>query len=244
MHVNYFVGSLSDQPIVQPTSLHVCPNDTVNYTCNDSNVTEINWFTEAYDVPIVTFSPVLIYNNRSLYFKKGVDCRFFGRVTSFDSNKENRDLANNIVSTLRVNITGFDNRTNFTCKTFYGSVEFHSSSIIYLAGKTHPLYVKLYHPTALLPHWRAPSITCRENETYFTAVLELGDMFDGGGVPIDHYIIELDNGTQLETPDPTDSFDIMYNTTLSVNISAHNCAGYSDPIPLDIEYYREGLLLI
>ena len=25
-------------------------------------------------------------------------------------------------------------------------------------------------------------------------------MFDGGGVPIDHYIIQLDNGTQLETP--------------------------------------------
>ena len=32
------------------------------------------------------------------------------------------------------------------------------------------------------------------------------------------------------------SFDIMYNTTLSVNISAHNCAGYSDPFPLEIEY--------
>ena len=44
-------------------------------------------------------------------------------------------------------------------------------------------------------------------------------MFDGGEVPIDHYIIQLDNGTQLETPDPTHSFDIIYNTTLSVNIS-------------------------
>ena len=74
----------------------------------------------------------------------------------------------------------------------------------------------------------------------FTAVLVLGYMFDGGGVPIDDYIMQLDNGTQLETPDPTHSFDIMYNTTLSVNISAHNCAGYSDPFPLDIEYHREG----
>ena len=52
----------------------------------------------------------------------------------------------------------------------------------------------------------------------------------------DHYIIQL---TQLETLDPTHRFDIIYNTTLSVNISAHNCAGYSDPFPLDIEY-REG----
>ena len=88
------------------------------------------------------------------------------------------------------------------------------------------------------PCLKAHSITYQEKETYFTAVLELGDMFDGGGVPIDHYIIQLDNGTQLETPDPTHSFDIMYNTTLSVNISAHNCAGYSDPFPLDIEYHQ------
>ena len=67
-------------------------------------------------------------------------------------------------------------------------------------------------------------------------------MFDGGGVPIDHYIIQVDNGTQLETPGPTYSFDIMYNTTLSVNISAHNCAGYSDPFPLPI-VYDPGLVL-
>ena len=82
-------------------------------------------------------------------------------------------------------------------------------------------------------------ITHKGNETYyFTAILELGDMFDGGGVPIDHYIIQVDNGTQLETPGPTYSFYIMYNTTLSVNISAHNCAGYSDPLPLEIQYHQ------
>ena len=52
------------------------------------------------------------------------------------------------------------------------------------------------------PHWRAPTITYQEKETYFTAVLDLGDMFDGGGVPIDHYIIQLDNGTQLELQTP------------------------------------------
>ena len=92
------------------------------------------------------------------------------------------------------------------------------------------------HISIDVPHWKALVITCQENEAYFTAVIELGDMFDGGGVPIDHYIIQVDNGTQLETADPTYSFDIMYNTTLSVNISAHNCAGYSDPFPLEIEY--------
>ena len=90
------------------------------------------------------------------------------------------------------------------------------------------------------PHWMITPLACQVKKTYFTAVLELGDMFDGGGVPIDHYIIQVDNGTQLETPGPTYSFDIMYNTTLSVNISAHNCAGYSDPFQLDIQYDVNG----
>ena len=87
-----------------------------------------------------------------------------------------------------------------------------------------------------MPHPKNISIAYEKRTHYFTAVLELGDMFDGGGVPIDHYIIQVDNGTQLETAGPTYNFDIMYNTTLSVNISAHNCAGYSDPFPLEIEY--------
>ena len=88
-----------------------------------------------------------------------------------------------------------------------------------------------------VPYWKNSSITYhQENETYFTAVLQLGDMFDGGGVPIDHYIIQVDNNTQLETTDLTYSVDVMYNDTLFVNISAHNCAGYSDLIPLPLEY--------
>ena len=85
------------------------------------------------------------------------------------------------------------------------------------------------------PHWIFTNMTFLEKQAYFTAVLVLGDMFDGGGVPIDHYIVQVDNGTRLETPGPTYSFDIMYNTTLSVNISAHNYAGYSDPFQLDIQ---------
>ena len=84
-----------------------------------------------------------------------------------------------------------------------------------------------------VPQWKSTSMICVENRT---AVLELGDMFYGGGVPIDHYIIQVEDGTVLEIPGPTYSFDIMYNTSLSVNISAHNCAGYSDPFTLVLQY--------
>ena len=65
-------------------------------------------------------------------------------------------------------------------------------------------------------------------------------MFYGGGVPIYHYTIQVEDGTQWETPGPTYSFDIMYNTSLSVNVSAHNCVGYSDPFPLVLQYDDEG----
>ena len=58
------------------------------------------------------------------------------------------------------------------------------------------------------PSRKNTSILCKEKETYFTAVLDLGDMFYGGGVPIDHYIIQVGDGIQLETPGPTYSFDI------------------------------------
>ena len=40
-------------------------------------------------------------------------------------------------------------------------------------------------------------------------------MFDGGGVPIDHYIIQVDNNTQLETTDLTCSVDVMYSLDLA-----------------------------
>ena len=74
---------------------------------------------------------------------------------------------------------------------------------------------KLYKEGEDVPYYylnRAYTMNYMKTETYFTAVLELGDIFYGGGVPIDHYIIQVEDGTQLETPGPTYSFDIMYNT--------------------------------
>ena len=85
-----------------------------------------------------------------------------------------------------------------------------------------------------MPYWKHENITYQPQETYFTAVLQLGDMFGGGGVPIDHYIIQVDNNTELETTGPI--LKLPYHTTLLVNISAHNCAGYSDPVTLELRY--------
>ncbi|CAI8008634.1 hypothetical protein GBAR_LOCUS5903, partial [Geodia barretti] len=129
------------------------------------------------------------------------------------------NISANMTISLTVATSGMRNGTNVTCITLVANDECKMTATIY--------------DTDVPKSIKAVGVVNREKDT---VVLELGDMFDGGGVPIDHYIIQVDNGTQLETPGPTYSFDIMYNTTLSVNISAHNCAGYSDPLPLEIQY--------
>ncbi|CAI8049919.1 hypothetical protein GBAR_LOCUS27476 [Geodia barretti] len=108
--------------------------------------------------------------------------------------------------------SGVNNGTSITCKTYRGLQSSQRSTFFYHAG---------------LPVSKSNSITYQEKETYYTAVLKLGAMFDGGGVPIDHYIIQMVNGTQFETQAPLTVLTSCTHTTLSVNISAHNCAGYS-----------------
>ena len=93
-----------------------------------------------------------------------------------------------------------------------------------------PIYIDV-------PYWKHENITYQPQETYFTAVLQLGDMFCGGGVPIDHYIIQVDNDTELETTGPTYYISkLPYHPTILMNIAAHSCAGYSDPVTLELHY--------
>ena len=131
---NHFSGSLSEQPILQPPTLPVCPNDTtVIYTCHDSNVTEMAWFVETFPRKMVAFLTGVVFRT-NITMKDGLDSRFFGKVTNIVFNQNNTPIADNITTTLRVNITGLRNGTNITCKTFYSIVGFPSSSCLYIAG--------------------------------------------------------------------------------------------------------------
>ena len=85
-----------------------------------------------------------------------------------------------------------------------------------------------------VPYQKDFEITYEFHKTHYTALLQLAYMFDEGGVPIDHFMIEDDNGTLLNTSDPTYRIDVGYNVKVLMNISAHNCAGYSCPIFLEI----------
>jgi hypothetical protein len=204
------------QPTLEPQTGHFCPNVNITFICHDSNVTVMTWYAESYlEKQGIPYAPGFTENETMMV--NG----FYAQATNFDVDMDTGEFIS-VTTTLTVIASGIENGTNITCLTVRGGYRLMSSSILYFAD---------------LPRWKNTSvIICQENNT---AVLELGDMFDGGGVPIDHYIIQVDNGTQLETPGPTYSFDIMYNTTLSVNISAHNCAGYSDLFPLEIQYDQD-----
>ena len=162
-------------------------------------------------------------------------------LTNISNRSEDYLLADMTVNLKLDNIfpSGSQKITTVICRTKSANTFANTSANLTFAG--NHLQRKLCYQCVIMfiildvPYWKNSSITYhQENETYFTAVLQLGDMFDGGGVPIDHCIIQVDNNTQLETTDLT--YSVMYNGTLFVNISAHNCAGYSDLITLKLEY--------
>ena len=44
-----------EQPILQPPTLHVCPNEIVTYTCYDRQIVAMVWIAEPY---ITAFDPI------------------------------------------------------------------------------------------------------------------------------------------------------------------------------------------
>ena len=126
----YIPGIDSEQPILQPLTVCVCSNDTVTYTCRDTNVTEIDWYVTPYGPPIVSIS-VDLY---SLSKNDGRDDRFFIQIPHIVINGENNEVADYLTITFTVNITGFNNKTIITCKTFHHLEESRTSSFLYFAG--------------------------------------------------------------------------------------------------------------
>ena len=42
------IGIDCERPTLQPSSYHACPNDSVTFTCHDSQIYEISWIVELY----------------------------------------------------------------------------------------------------------------------------------------------------------------------------------------------------
>ena len=233
-------------PTLQPILLYACPNKSVVFSCSDNQVSVLEWSVKPYTTEDdeLSYTPSQIIDNPGPLTKNSTDNTFSSNILHF-SRVDGR-FANMTVA-LTIKSFGVGNGTLIMCTTIKGINRSDVNSTIYFASNNimfslSTLNLPLFSVHNIgAPYSKEVNITCHIKEKHFTAVLELGDMFYGGGVPIDHYIIQVEDGTQLETPGSTYSFDIMYNTSLPVNISAHNCAGYSDPFTLEIHYEGESV---
>lgn len=88
-----------------------------------------------------------------------------------------------------------------------------------------------------VPYHKNPAITYTSSDAYFTATLQLADMFDGNGVSIDCYTVRVEeDDEEFKSTGPTYELDIPHDTIQTVSITAHNCAGNSNPLTLVLKY--------
>ena len=172
-----------------------CPNETVTYTCHDSQVKNIKWVVEPY----VTESDPIIFAASQTVSPEGSEplnrTPVIATLRSVMNTRGNNDSGwmADMTITLTVNTAEVENKTNITCQTQKGIIFLSNSSFLSIAG-----YIELHHNNLKSPmctvHVSVPyqnnvHITYQLQDTHYTAVVQLADMFDGGGVQIDHYNI-------------------------------------------------------
>ena len=115
-------------PTLGPSVLYVCSNDVVTYTCQETQVYEINWIVEPH---IPRMDPIrYTYNQHPLLINR--TDHFFASLTKV-TNIEG-EVAD-MTTSLTVVTDGLENGTNITCLTVTGDLKVSiSSSSLYIAG--------------------------------------------------------------------------------------------------------------
>ena len=127
-------SNVCGQPTVQPSGLHICPNDTndkVTYTCTGIHVHEVQWIVEQYfseNDAIKYASGLLMTTEMEQQNRSG---RFFSQVIKFNVTQNQRA---NVTISLTISTHGIENETNITCLAVTGNKKNHSSTTLYIAG--------------------------------------------------------------------------------------------------------------
>ena len=113
-----------------------CPNETVRYTCHDSQVKIIKWVVEPYvpesDSIIFTASLTVSTEGNESHYRTPV----LGTLTSV-MNRRGNDVSGwmaDMTTTLIVNTAEVENKTNITCQTQKGINFLSNSTFLYIAG--------------------------------------------------------------------------------------------------------------
>ena len=108
---------LCEQPILQPPTFHVCPNEIVTYTCYDRQIEAMDWIAEPY---ITAFDPIKYtastapldlgsppINRTNHFYASHLN------ITQYNMTTRSGDLT----TSLTVITDGLENGTNITCQT-------------------------------------------------------------------------------------------------------------------------------
>ena len=143
------LGTFCGQPSLRPLMYYYCPNETVTYTCHDSQVKIIKWVVEPY----VPESDPIIFAASQTVTPEGTEplsrTPVIATLTSV-MNKRRNNVSGwmaDITTTLTVNTAEVENKTNITCQTQKGINFLSNSSFLYIAG-----YTELYHNIVLYVH--------------------------------------------------------------------------------------------
>ena len=111
------ISFVCGQPILQPPTLRVCPNEIVTYTCYDRQILAIDWIAEPY---ITAMDPIkYIASTATLE----VDSQPINRTDYLSATLVNVTQLNitmglaDLTTSLRVITDGLENGTNITCQT-------------------------------------------------------------------------------------------------------------------------------
>ena len=121
------------QPILQPPTLHVCPNEIVTYTCYDRQILAMDWIAEPY---ITAIDPIKYLASTATQDGSAPINRteFYATLVNVTQLNMTAGLAD-LTTSLRVITDGLENGTNITCQTTK-----YSNGIPSLSKSTSTLY--------------------------------------------------------------------------------------------------------
>ena len=118
-----------------------CPNETVRYTCHDSQVKNIMWIVEPY----VPKSDPIIFAASQTVSPEGTEplsrTPVLATLTSAMNKRGNVSVwMADMTITLTVNTAKVENKTNIVCQTQKGIKFLSNSTFLYIAG-----HIELHH---------------------------------------------------------------------------------------------------
>ena len=115
-----------------------CPNETVTYTCHDSQVKIIQWVVEPYvpESDPITFDASQTVSPEGSEPISRTPFNLLATLTSL-MNKRGNNVSGwiaDMTTTLTVNTAEVENKTNITCQTQRGIDFASNSTFLYIAG--------------------------------------------------------------------------------------------------------------